>query len=355
MHLRDNPLFETTKADYGFGLEQIAESGRTAGLGSVLRTLTGVATPISPGVYAVHKDPEPLYALGLEDLGLGVEALAEDGNWEPLSTSMLSNARMMALSDAGTYSVPVGLTQVGPARPGEAFELIVTGVPGDHVSFASMFGMSNDWFFATRPEGIELFDALGAPHRGDVSSAIALYDVGTELDQEIGIGADTGPQQTGPNTGRRSDQAGARGLADHPRSSRELAPARHARADVTRFTGAECRAPRYRSGMQPVFDESECQLEPVATQQIIEHVRSRWKLEKCVLCAGQEFAIHAQVTLRFENDPITLMGDGPQRPCAAILCSSCGYVLLLDLATIGLVFGDDEELGDATVTSGPFR
>src|SRR5690606_9795344 len=71
----------------------------------------------------------------------------------------------------------------------------------DHASFATMFGMSNDWFFATRPEGIALFDADGAPRRGDVTGAIALYDAGTELDQEPAIGADTGPQQRAPDAG----------------------------------------------------------------------------------------------------------------------------------------------------------
>jgi hypothetical protein len=78
---------------------------------------------------------------------------------------------------------------------------MVTGVPGDHVSFASMFGMSNDWFFATRPEGIALFDAQDRPYRGDASDAIAIYDAGTEIDQELAIGPDTGPQQPAPNTG----------------------------------------------------------------------------------------------------------------------------------------------------------
>jgi hypothetical protein len=64
-----------------------------------------------------------------------------------------------------------------------------------------MFGMSNDWFFATHSEGIALFDADGEPRRGDVSSSIAIYDVGSELDQEPAIGPDTGPQQAAPDTG----------------------------------------------------------------------------------------------------------------------------------------------------------
>ncbi len=201
VHIGRAPLFDTGVADRGQGLELIAESGRVANLGGVLRTLSGWSTPVSPGVYAVHTDPEPLYALGLDDLGLGLEHLAEDGNFEVIGASIASNARSMELTETGTFEMPVGSTQISPARPGGAFELVVRGIPGEHVSFATMFGMSNDWFFATRPEGIALFDAQGMPRSGDVSADIALYDAGTEVDQEPAIGADTGPQQPAVNTG----------------------------------------------------------------------------------------------------------------------------------------------------------
>jgi hypothetical protein len=166
-----------------------------------MRALSGSSTPISPGVYAVHADPEPLYALGLPDLELGLERLAEDGNVMPLAESIAASKELMRLSATGVFDTPVGKTARGPARPGDAFELTVSGLPGDHLSFATMFGMSNDWFFATRPEGIALFAEDGSPRKGDVSASIAIYDTGSEVDQELAIGADTGPQQAAPNTG----------------------------------------------------------------------------------------------------------------------------------------------------------
>jgi hypothetical protein len=61
--------------------------------------------------------------------------------------------------------------------------------------------MSNDWFFGTAGQGIELFDAAGMPLTGDFSTALRLYDAGTELSEEPGIGPNTGPQQAAPNTG----------------------------------------------------------------------------------------------------------------------------------------------------------
>jgi hypothetical protein len=201
LHIQDAPLFTPGAPDRGEGLELVAESGRGQGLGAVLQTLSGRATPISPGVYAVHRDPEPLYALGLPDLGLGLERLAEDGNAAVLHDAVGGNARTMGLLSTGAFDTPAGKPQRGPVRPGDAYELTVSGLPGDHVSFATMFGMSNDWFFATRPDGIALFSAEGAARRGDVTGEIAIYDAGTELDQELAIGPDTGPQQAGPDTG----------------------------------------------------------------------------------------------------------------------------------------------------------
>jgi hypothetical protein len=201
LHIAPGAIFEPGTADRAQGLELVAESGRGANLSGSLRALGGWPTPISPGVFAVHRDPEPLYALGLEDLGLGLEHLAEDGNAAPLRDALAANAQLMGLSATGGFDTPVGATAPGAARPGSAFELTVSGLPGDHVSFATMFGMSDDWFFATRPDGIALFDAEGAPRRGDVTGAVAIYDTGTEVDQEPAIGPDTGPQQLAPDTG----------------------------------------------------------------------------------------------------------------------------------------------------------
>jgi hypothetical protein len=71
-------------------------------------------------------------------------------------------------------------------------------------------GASNDWVAATTPEGIALFDAAGMPLSGDVSSKLALWDVGTEQSEEPGVGPDTGPQQAAPNTGAADSDSSVR-------------------------------------------------------------------------------------------------------------------------------------------------
>jgi len=201
LHLADAPFFTVGSADRSEGLEWVAESGRSTNLGASIRVRTGWPTPISPGVYAVHRDPEAIYALGLDDLGIGLEQLAESGNATMLADSIGANARTTDIVDNGSFSMPVGATAAGPVRPGGAYEFQIVSLPGQHLSFATMFGMSNDWFFATRPDGIALYDEDGTPMRGDVTGAIGLFDAGTEIDQEPAIGADTGPQQATPTSG----------------------------------------------------------------------------------------------------------------------------------------------------------
>ena len=90
-----------------------------------------------------------------------------------------------------------------------------------------MFGMSNDWVFATPAAGIALLDADGAPIDGDVSDEIAVVDVGSEIDQELAIGPFTGPQQAGPDMGP-VDPVGTVRVADYP-----IDAASHVRVTIT--------------------------------------------------------------------------------------------------------------------------
>jgi hypothetical protein len=66
---------------------------------------------------------------------------------------------------------------------------------------ASMFGQSNDLFYAAVSEGIPLFSG-GKPIQGDITSKFALWDAGTEVNQEPGLGPDQAPRQAAPNTGQ---------------------------------------------------------------------------------------------------------------------------------------------------------
>ncbi len=154
--------------------------------------------PNAPGLWVVHSEPEPLFTAGAKDRGKGLEALAEDGNPADLAAAV---QRQRGIEASGTFLIPVGDATPGPATPGKAFEFTVTVEPGQRLTFATMFGQSNDLFLAPGDRGIQLFDSKGDVMSGDITSLIYLWDAGTEVNQEPGLGPDQAPRQKAPNTG----------------------------------------------------------------------------------------------------------------------------------------------------------
>ena len=104
-------------------------------------------------------------------------------------------------SASGVFNTPLGKMTPSPAGPGEAFEFSFDAAPGSKLSFATMFAQSNDFFYAPSESGIALFDNNGSQVTGDVTAQIHLWDAGTEINQEPGVGMDQAPRQSGPNTG----------------------------------------------------------------------------------------------------------------------------------------------------------
>ncbi|NNC15885.1 hypothetical protein HRD49_06680 [Corallococcus exiguus] len=197
----NEPLFTEGQPDRGQGLEALAEGGDATTLDTWLKPLNGVATPLSPGVFAVHNAASPLFTEGAQDRGLGLEALAEGGDASRLANA-LSSTPPAGVSKSGTFNTPVDAAAPGPLLPGLAYEFTVNASPGDRLSFATMFGQSNDWFFGPDEQGIALFDKANAPVTGDITSKVYLWDVGTELDEEPAVG----PHQGAPEWTVDTDQ-----------------------------------------------------------------------------------------------------------------------------------------------------
>ncbi len=64
--------------------------------------------------------------------------------------------------------------------PGEKISIKFSAGKGQSLMFVTMYGKSNDWFFASEQPGIKLYDDRGKAITGDVSSAVKLYDNGTK-------------------------------------------------------------------------------------------------------------------------------------------------------------------------------
>lgn len=169
---------------------------------------TSLPSPFSPGYFIVHDASAAAFVSGAPDAGLGLEALAEDGDASALRASL-------AL-DPGVASEG----QFGAIAPGARQTFVIQADPSAPLlSLGTMLVQSNDAFAAL--QGVALFDAAGAPI-GTQTLAATLYDAGTEANEPFGRGANQPPRQSAANTGPREGvvQLLSRGTRVLPRAAR---------------------------------------------------------------------------------------------------------------------------------------
>lgn len=82
---------------------------------------------------------------------------------------------------AGAEFGVVGGDATPPAHPGESIMVKFHAGMGHKLSFATMYGASNDWFYGPKDDGIELFPG-GSALEGDITNMVYLWDAGTEVD-----------------------------------------------------------------------------------------------------------------------------------------------------------------------------
>jgi hypothetical protein len=198
VHSEDAPLFSSGMVDRGEGLEALAEDGDPSGLSTALAARTGLTSPMAPGAWAVHTSDDPLFTSGQADRGDGLEALAEDGDPSGLAAAL---AGANGIKSSGAFNTPEGAAGPGPLFPGQSYVFEVSAVSGDRLSFATMFVQSNDLFYSPDGDGIALFNASGTPISGDITAQFSLWDAGTEVNEEPGIGLNQAPRQSGADTG----------------------------------------------------------------------------------------------------------------------------------------------------------
>lgn len=93
------------------------------------------------------------------------------------------------------FNTPAGASAPGPVTAANGYYSVnFKAVPGTKLSFVTMSAATNDWFYAPKMTGIDLFDASGNPITGDISSQIYLWDAGTEEEDPATIA-------TAPNGG----------------------------------------------------------------------------------------------------------------------------------------------------------
>lgn len=150
--------------------------------------------PLSPGAWAVHTGPNPIFTPETA-ADEALENIAEDGFPEMEVMQLQGRA---GVTSAGAFQASTGGP---PITPGQAAEFTITATPGERLSIATMFVQSNDLFYAPDASGIPLFAADGSPLSGDATPMLILWDAGTEVNQEPGVGDAQKPRQPNPDFG----------------------------------------------------------------------------------------------------------------------------------------------------------
>ncbi|WP_207423896.1 spondin domain-containing protein [Desertivirga brevis] len=174
--LNPSPLYSAGMSAAN-GLTSLAETGNNVPLKDYLTSITGIFTPLSPVLLVVYHGVEnPVYKLGMPDRGQGLKALAQKGNADTLAAYLKGKPGIKAVYVLKAPSTTVLLPVIGSQSGGKVSQEINVS-EGDRVAIATMYGFSNDWFFASSENGID------ANFKGDVSSLIKLFDNGTALNE----------------------------------------------------------------------------------------------------------------------------------------------------------------------------
>ena len=153
-------------------MTDIAQMGKIDKLKMKVEANTGIITGISPVLVVVYQgEKNPIYELGKNDPGMGLKDLAQKGNASKLQESLKKMKGVKGIYIAGT--APVG--------PGQKVMTQYKAGDGDKLAFVTMFGFSNDWFYANE-------QALSAKLSGDITNKTALFDSGTGVAQYPGAG-----------------------------------------------------------------------------------------------------------------------------------------------------------------------
>lgn len=179
--LSPNPLYESGKPSAN-GLTNIAEMGDNSVLGNYIQGQTGIFTPLSPILVVVYNGIDnPIYQTGEKDRGQGLKKLAQTGDAGELAAYLKTVKGVKNVYVLPAPNTTVLLPKSGMQAGGKVSQqLSITS--GDRIAIATMYGLSNDWFFASKGNGTD------ASQAGDISGSVGLFDDGTAADQYPGAG-----------------------------------------------------------------------------------------------------------------------------------------------------------------------
>jgi hypothetical protein len=179
--LNPNPLYKAGQPTAN-GLTNIAEMGDNSILADYIKSQTGIFTPLSPILVVVYNGIEnPIYKTGENDRSKGLKELAQKGDATVLAAYLKTLQGVKNVYVLAAANSTILLPKVG-TQSGSTVSQDLTIHSGDRIAIATMYGFSNDWFFASTNNGVD------ASQKGDISASIGLFDNGTAANQFPGAG-----------------------------------------------------------------------------------------------------------------------------------------------------------------------
>lgn len=169
--VNEKPFFDPGEKSTG-ALTALAETGNNAPLSEWSEDRTGIITGLSPTIVVVYSgDTNPLFKTGEKSGNRGLKELAQTGDTKRLKETLELERVVRAVYIVGD----------SPIAPGESKETSFMAFEGDNIAFATMFGYSNDWFYANS-------ESISSTTKGNVTAKVRLFDSGTGVDQYPGAG-----------------------------------------------------------------------------------------------------------------------------------------------------------------------
>lgn len=153
-------------------ITDIAQMGDITKMVMKLNANTGIMTGLSPALVIVYSgNQNPIYQLRQLDPGNGLKEISQFGDVMKLQNNLKAMSNVKGVYVAGNT----------PVAPGSKVMTNFSYTTGDKIAYVTMFGFSNDWFYANE-------QIIDANTTGDLTSQTALFDSGTGVNQYPGAG-----------------------------------------------------------------------------------------------------------------------------------------------------------------------
>lgn len=169
--LNTKPFYEEN-AKTTASLTALSTTGNNQPFKNMLTDETGIITGISPVLVVLYTgDTNPIFTVNEKDKGNGLKNLAQTGDASILKTSLEKERIVKKVYVLGS----------SPIAPGSKVDVKFETNRNEKIAIATMFGYSNDWFYANNSQ-------ILATATGDITNHVSLYDNGTAKSQYPGAG-----------------------------------------------------------------------------------------------------------------------------------------------------------------------